>query len=118
MGSPVLDSGEPIRPGLHVYTHCLYKTPGGVALLVINNDKEKATSLNISQDGLSHTLSADTLPGNHIKLNGKILKLASIDSLPTIKGTPINPGPVNFEPTTITFLTFPDANNPNCNQQE
>jgi hypothetical protein len=39
MGTTVLESGIPIQMGLHVYAHCLRGTPGGVALLVINNDK-------------------------------------------------------------------------------
>ena len=37
MGSTVLDSGVPIQEGLHIYAHCLRGTPGGVALLAINN---------------------------------------------------------------------------------
>ena len=36
MGTTVLDSGVPIREGLHVYAHRLRGHPGGVALLVIN----------------------------------------------------------------------------------
>ena len=39
MGTTVLDSGVPVRPGLHTYAHCLRGTPGGVALLVINTDR-------------------------------------------------------------------------------
>ncbi len=118
MGSAVLDSGEPIRPGLHVYAHCLYKVPGGVAMLVINNDKDQMTQLKLGIDGLSYTLTADSLPGNHTKLNGKLLKLATNDRLPKITGDPFKAGDVNFNPSTITFLTFPEAKNPNCLQQE
>ena len=118
MGSAVLDSEQSIQPGLHVYAHCLYKTPGGVAMLVINNDKENSTELNITLNGRSYTLTADSLPGNHIKLNGKVLKLATNDRLPKISGIPFNAGLVTFKPTTITFLTFPEAKNPSCLQQE
>jgi heparanase 1 len=39
MGSTVLESGVPIQDGLHLYAHCLQSTPGGVALLAINNSR-------------------------------------------------------------------------------
>lgn len=39
MGSTVLDSGVPIQQGLHVYAHCQPKTPSGISLLAINNDR-------------------------------------------------------------------------------
>ena len=39
MGTTVLESGIPIQDGLHVYAHCLRGTPGGVALLAINNNR-------------------------------------------------------------------------------
>lgn len=118
MGSAVLDSQQAIRPGLHVYAHCLYKVPGGVAMMVINNDKERSGQLNLAMNGHSYVLTADSLPGNHIKLNGKILKLSSNDRLPKIMGVPVKAGVVTFSPTSITFLTFSDAKNISCLQQE
>jgi hypothetical protein len=40
MGTTVLESGVPIRKGLHLYAHSLRGHPGGVALLAINKDRK------------------------------------------------------------------------------
>ena len=45
MGATVLDSGIPIQQGLHVYAHYLREVNGGVALLVINNDRMRSPHL-------------------------------------------------------------------------
>src|SRR5206468_884378 len=42
MGPTVLDSGVPIRAGLHVYAHSLQGSPSRFALLVINTDATSA----------------------------------------------------------------------------
>jgi hypothetical protein len=42
MGTTVLHAGVPLREGLHVYAHCLRGSPGGVALLAINNSRRQA----------------------------------------------------------------------------
>src|SRR5207248_3773447 len=47
MGTTVLDSGVPNREGLHVYAHNLRGTPGGVALLVINNSRVQKESIDL-----------------------------------------------------------------------
>ena len=39
MGRVVLEAGLPVQSGLHVYAHCQRDAPGGVTLLVINNDR-------------------------------------------------------------------------------
>jgi len=43
MGSIVLETGVPIQMGLHVYAHCQRGTPGGVSLLIVNNDRGGAS---------------------------------------------------------------------------
>jgi len=47
MGTTVLDSGVPIREGLHVYAHSLRGHPGGGALLVINNSRTQKESIDL-----------------------------------------------------------------------
>ena len=61
MGTTVLDSGVPIQKGLHVYAHNLRSTPGGVALLVINNDRDAVRTLSIPTAARRYTLSASPL---------------------------------------------------------
>ena len=48
MGTTVLDPGMPVQSGLHVYAHCQRGTPGGVALLVINTDRNAPHALKIA----------------------------------------------------------------------
>ena len=42
MGTTVLDAGFANRAGLHVYAQCLRGVPGGVGMLVLNTDRQKA----------------------------------------------------------------------------
>ncbi|KUI22159.1 hypothetical protein AU193_17980 [Mycobacterium sp. GA-1285] len=117
MGTTVLDSGVPIDAGRHVYAHCLRGTPGGVALLVINNDRTASQTLSIPTPGDRYTLSstsADDLQTKSVQLNGTELKLGPNDEMPPLVGNPVAAGDVIFEPATITFLALPEAGNGAC----
>jgi heparanase len=49
MGATVLKPGPSPVPSLHLYAHCLRDTPGGVALLAINTDRNASQSHGIRQ---------------------------------------------------------------------
>jgi hypothetical protein len=112
MGTTVLDAGVPIQEGLHVYAHNLRGKPGGVALLVINNSRTNATSLDLPLPAERYTLTAPKLEGKEVELNGRALKLEPNDEPPKLEGKRIPAGHVEFAPTSITFLAMPDAGNP------
>src|ERR1700716_4560125 len=57
MGTTVLDAGVPLAAGQHVYAHCQLGTPGGVTLLIINNDRA-AHVMETSLESKRYTLSA------------------------------------------------------------
>jgi hypothetical protein len=114
MGSTVLDSGVPIQPGRHVYAHCLRDTPGGVAVLVINNDKDASSTLSIPTAGERYTLSSGELRSGSVQLNGTELALAAGDEPPRLEGVATPAGDVEFAPATITFLALPQAGNDAC----
>ena len=114
MGTTVLDSGVPIQKGLHVYAHNLRGTPGGVALLVINNDQDAARTLRIPTAARRYTLSASPLRSARVQLNGAELKLGANDELPDLPGVPVPAGDLSFDPATITFLALPGAGNKDC----
>jgi hypothetical protein len=114
MGTTVLDSGVPIQTGLHVYANSLHGTPGGVALLVINNDREASRPLRIPTEARRYTLSASPLQGARVQLNGKELMLGAHDEVPDLVGVPVAAGDISFEPATITFLALPAAKNSAC----
>jgi len=114
MGSTVLDAGVPVREGLHVYAHCLVGTPGGVALLAINNSRTETTSIMLPIEADRYTLSAEQLEGPTIQLNGQDLKLGSNDELPDLPGDRIPSGSAELAPASITFLIMAGAGNESC----
>ena len=114
MGTTVLDAGVPIRSGLHVYAHCQRGTPGGVALLVINTDRDAPHALTLPAASLRYTLDAANLLDDRVRLNGRPLALGPGDELPAITGAPTKAGTLTFAQATITFLAIPDAGNNAC----
>lgn len=115
MGEVVLDAG-PIRPGLHIYAHCLRAGSGGVALAVVNLDRSRAATLSLPSAADRYTLSADDLQGQAIRLNGKPIEMAG-DEIPSVRGRRLQAGRVSLAPATITFLALPSADNAACLQQ-
>jgi heparanase len=114
MGTAVLDAGVPIQPGLHVYAHCLKATPDGVALLVINNDRNAPHTLTLPTASMRYTLDAASLQDTYARLNGHVLLLDAGGELPPIAGVPVAAGTLRFGPATITFLAIPAAGNNAC----
>jgi heparanase 1 len=114
MGTVVLDSGVPIEKGRHVYAHCLRGQPGGVALLVINNDRANSTTLKLDQGGQRYTLTSPELQSRTVHLNGKPLALGAQDQLPAMSGEAISAGEAVFAPASISFIALRDAKNPAC----
>jgi hypothetical protein len=116
MGATVLDAGVPVREGLHMYAHCLRGTPGGVALLVINTDRNAQQTLSLPQGGERYTLTAggSDLQVKTVQLNGQALALGAGDALPTLTGVPAPAGNTTFSPASITFLAFSEAGNAAC----
>jgi len=114
MGTTVLDAGVPIAMGLHVYAHCLRGVPGGVSLLVINNDRSAPRALRLPLASIRYTLDAAELSATEVRLNGRALKLGTGDRLPSMQGDPAEAGVSTFAPATITFLAMPRAANRAC----
>jgi glycosyl hydrolase family 79 len=114
MGTTVLDSGAAISSSLHVYAHCQRNKPGGVALLVINIDRDTSRALELPTPSTRYTMDAAELQDAGVRLNGDPLALGPGEALPAIAGAPVSAGTVTFAPTTITFLTIPQAENKAC----
>jgi hypothetical protein len=114
MGTTVLDSGVPLRAGLHVYAHCQRGTPGGTSLLVINPDRSLPQALVLASASERFTLGAGDLQDGTVRLNGVPLQLGPNDDLPRLAGTPTAAGALTFAPATITFLAVPTADNGAC----
>jgi hypothetical protein len=114
MGTRVLDSGVPIQMGFHVYAHCQRQMPGGVTLLVINNDRTTTRVLTLPEAAERYTLDAANLQDSIVRLNGKALSLDDDNHLPQLTGVRIAAAPVTFAPASITFLAIPSAGNSAC----
>jgi len=114
MGTTVLDAGVPITLGLHVYSHCQRGAPGGVSLMVINNDRSAPHALTLPVVSTRYTLDAAELSATDVRLNGSVLKLGAGDRLPPMQGAPAAAGASTFAPATITFLAMPAAANNAC----
>jgi heparanase len=114
MATTVLDSRVSVSSGLHVYAHCQRDAPGGVALLVINTDRDAPHALKLPTPSMRYTMDAAKLQDTDVRLNGRTLALRTGDELPAIAGAPASAGTVTFAPTTITFLAIPQAGNKAC----
>lgn len=114
MGTTVLDAGFSNRAGMHVYAHCLRGVPGGVAMLILNTDRQKASSLTLPVAATRHTLTAARLTDKTISLNRTRLRLGPNDALPMLAGQASAVGQLAFAPASITFLAIPFAKNEAC----
>ena len=114
MGKRVLDLGMTNRLGLHVYAHCLRGTPGGVAMLVINNDRQTPSTVALPLPCARFTLATSDPTHRSITLNGMPLQLGAGDALPVMNGEQVAAGELSFAPATITFLAIPAAQNDGC----
>jgi hypothetical protein len=114
MGTTVLDTGFANRAGLHVYAHCLRGVPGGVAMLVLNTDRQKTSSLILPAAANRYTLAAANLADKTVSLNRTPLQLGANDALPAMEGSATAAGEIAFEPASITFLAVPSAQNETC----
>ncbi|MGO4573357.1 hypothetical protein [Microvirga sp. 2TAF3] len=114
MGTTVLETGVPIQEGFHIYAHCLRGTPGGVAVLAINNSRTQSSAVEIPKAAEGYTLMAPQLESSSIRLNGQELRLRAQDELPDLQGSRVQAGRVELAPASITFLALPEAGNPGC----
>ena len=114
MGTTVLDPGPSPAPNVYFYAHCLRNQPGGVTLLVINADQQRAQVITLPSDAERYTLTANQLQDTSVQLNGSTLQLNSNGDLPQVSGEPTRAGRVSFAPASITFLAIPNANNNSC----
>jgi heparanase 1 len=114
MGTTVLDTGMTNGRGIHVYAHCLRNVSGGVAMLVLNTDREKSRTLTLPLEADRYTLTAAELTDRSIMLGGAPLKLQADDVLPQIAGQATAVDQLTFAPASITFLAVRSAQNPAC----
>lgn len=112
MGTRVLDAG-PVQPGLHVYAHCQRGVQGGVTVLAINL-RTALARIEVTGKPEVYALTAGELQSRTVMLNGKPLELGGGDTLPVIEPAQHTTSRLTLAPTSISFVTLPDAGNPAC----
>lgn len=114
MGTTVLDSKAALTQNTYVYAQCLRGHPGGVALLVINADRQHTDEFTLPVASRRYTLTAKHLEDRSIQLNGKTLHLGSNGDLPQLNSEAAKAGRIELAPVSITFLAIANANNSSC----
>lgn len=112
VGTQVLDAG-PIKPGLHVYAHCLRGTPGGVTVMAINLEQSPAV-FRASGSAEVYALTSPDLMSKTVLLNGKPLVLGADDSLPAIAPVKQAGGRIALAGHSVNFIALPGAGNRAC----
>jgi heparanase 1 len=114
MGTTVLDPGPSPKPSLHLYAQCMKNTPAGVTLLALNLSRTDAQPLNIPTAATRYTLTTPDLMSHTVQLNGTVLSLTPTGDIPHLTATATPQGNLTLPAASITFITFPHANNPAC----
>lgn len=114
MGTRVLNPGMAPTANLRVFTQCMKASKGGVSVLILNLEEKQEQTVQVSLAGKRYTLSAPALSSKEVWLNGVALKAGQDGTVPTLKGETVQPGTLHFAPLTISFVTFPNAQNASC----
>ena len=108
MGTTVLDTGAPATPNLYIYAASLRGDPHGVAVLVINADRQKTITFRLPQKSRRYTLTASGLSATQVRLNGTTLNVSGSGNLPPIEGAAAV-GASKLPPESISFFAIPSA---------
>lgn len=112
VGTQILDAG-PIKPGLHVYAHCLRGTRGGVTIMALNLEPS-AAGIEVSAPAEVYALTSPDLMSKTVLLNGSALTLGANDSVPAIVSMRHDGGRIGLAGHSVNFITLPKAGNPHC----
>lgn len=107
MGQTVYDTNEPIRLGAHVYAHSRRDGKDGLVYLVINNDLENATAVELPGAADVYVLSGEggDMRARVMTLNGKPLVLGENDSLPELAPAKAS-GTLTLAPGACAFIVL------------
>lgn len=105
IGSTVYDSGEEIRLGAHVYAHSRKDGKDGVAYVVINNDLENTTTVEIPGEADVYMLAGKdgNMRATVMTLNGKPLILGENNELPEMEPVKAQ-GTVELAPGACAYI--------------
>lgn len=105
MGSTVYDTKEPIRYGAHVYAHSRKDGKAGLVYLVINNNLEESTMVELSKEMDVYMLAGENgnMRASVMTLNGTPLVLGKNNELPEMKPAKME-GMLEVAPGSCAFI--------------
>ena len=107
MGDTVYASGEPIRPGAHVFAHSRKDGKEGTAYLVINTSWDEPTTVELPKEAQVYALTGNgKMRSRTMLLNGKELKLGENDELPELAPVTVPAGTLEVAPGGCTFIVL------------
>jgi hypothetical protein len=113
MGEVVLEAG-PNAGDLHVYSHCLRGSPGGVGIVAINLSRTAPAPLALSRPAVRYSLTAGEIEAKTVELNGRNLRVGTNDIVPMLTGAAVSRGTQKLPPASITFFSVATAKNRMC----
>ncbi len=107
MGSTVYDTNEPVRVGAHVYAQSRKDGKDGMTYLIINNDLENATAVELPGEAEVYVLSGEggNMRAQVMTLNGKPLVLGKDGGLPELVPEKAD-GTLTLAPGACAFITL------------
>ena len=108
MGTTVYDSGEEIREGAHVYVHSRKDKEAGYSYLVINNNLEAETVVDLPKEAQVYALSGEggNMRASVMTLNGRPLVLGEGDELPDLSPEIVPAGSMKIAPGECAFIVL------------
>ena len=106
MGTTVYNSKIAIQEGAHVFCHSRKDGQEGCVYLVINNARDKATTVDLPKEAVAYALNGrDGIRSRVMTLNGRDLVLGENDELPDLSGETVS-GTVEVAPGSCTFFVL------------
>lgn len=112
MGNKVLDAGS-AYPDLQLYAHCQRGQSGGVTILAINR-LDRVEEIRFAGPVNLYELTAPELTSRDVYLNDEVLRLDDDSNLPEITTRQVEENVIKLPPTSMAFITLPDAGNKAC----
>ena len=105
MGQTVLETGEALREGVHLFAHNRKDGKAGVAYCIVNNSETETTTLELPKEAEVYILSPKDGKKRALimQLNGKDLVIDDEYNMPELKGE-IKTGKVEIAPTNCAFI--------------
>ena len=106
MGTAVYNCEALHRENVRVYCHSRRDGAPGVVYLILNHSLTEPVAVTLPKDAMRYTLHAETMRSSAVQLNGKMLSLSGVCTLPALVPELQHQGTVILPPGSCTFLVL------------